>query len=835
MDGPARRNSKVALKANKKRAKAAKAAKVKRGFGKKEKMLAGAVGLALLAAGGVYGMQFFQGEQAKEQLVKKASKLAVSEIASDKDGHWDRAIKAALEFQKADPKSIEAGALLGEAHYAAAMDNGTGAEEHMKAGSAAVTAMRRLKGKNSHVALAEGLHSMAANQFEDAVRHLTAGSLEDKANPSARLYLAWAYAAKHDHSNAVASYDAVLQSQPDRIAALYGKGGSLVYLGKHAEATESFLAAIKAYRKLNEGEHIGSQLGIAQLVEVENFGDRELRYLEILRSPDIETKDTRIVALAWVLAANEARKAGRVAVAEERLSHAAKLDPGSMEVIVGQAAVAFDKGETEEAAAKLNAVLSLAPGHLRASLLFVEVSIAQGDNERASNKLADLLDIEPKIEYRPILSRMELLRGRILATDESGIPGAEEAYKKAFELSDDGGAESSLELAELYNRLERPEDAVATLAPLKKKAKKDPALAVILGVAYLSAKDPAQAINIFLVALSQQPGDAEARFQLGRALAMAGRQDEAITELQRAYKDSEQREDIGLELAEIYRRMERHEEASELYKKILAAETPSRNARANAGNYFARMGDYEQAGAIAVLLLENDPKDPSGLFLSGEALFQAGEYGKAKDLFKEASKLDPLPQYQDALGRAYEKLLDMTKSARAYEMAIKGDPTYIQPRLGLANVHFIRKEYTIVIDELTPALKIDPRHVQIHYQIGRSHLEMREPDLALAALMEAVKVDPNHGLSHMTIGLAYAAKGDQKSAAVAYKRATRTTGNDEAKWLPEAYRLLGYALRESAGPTSEQCDAWTNYLDRVEIEDAQSAEVKKLVIPMRCR
>jgi cytochrome c-type biogenesis protein CcmH/NrfG len=150
-------------------------------------------------------------------------------------------------------------------------------------------------------------------------------------------------------------------------------------------------------------------------------------------------------------------------------------------------------------------------------------------------------------------------------------------------------------------------------------------------------------------------------------------------------------------------------------------------------------------------------------------------------------------------------------------------------------VHFIRKEYTIVIDELTPALKIDPRHVQIHYQIGRSHLEMREPDLALAALMEAVKVDPNHGLSHMTIGVAYAAKGDQKSAAVAYKRATRTTGNDEAKWLPEDYRLLGYALRESAGPTSEQCDAWTNYLDRVEIEDAQSAEVKKLVIPMRCR
>jgi tetratricopeptide (TPR) repeat protein len=267
----------------------------------------------------------------------------------------------------------------------------------------------------------------------------------------------------------------------------------------------------------------------------------------------------------------------------------------------------------------------------------------------------------------------------------------------------------------------------------------------------------------------------------------------------------------------------------------LAGESPSRNARANAGNYFAMMGDFEQAGAIGVALLEADAKDPAGLYLTGETLFQEGEYGKAKDLFKEASKLDPKAQYQEALGRAYEKLLDLTKSARNYEMAIKTDPTYIRPRLGLANVHFIRKEFTIVIDELTPALKIDPRHVQIHYQIGRSHLEMRAPDEALAALMNAVKVDPNHGLSHMTIGLAYASKGDAKSAAVAYRRATRTTGNEEAEWLPEAFRLLRYALRESGGSNADQCDAFTNFLDRVDIEDTQSKEVKKLIVPMRCR
>jgi hypothetical protein len=74
---------------------------------------------------------------------------------------------------------------------------------------------------------------------------------------------------------------------------------------------------------------------------------------------------------------------------------------------------------------------------------------------------------------------------------------------------------------------------------------------VILGVAYLSAKDPNQAISVFLLALKQQPGDAEARSPPGRALALAAWEDEYIPELEREYKDSEQREDIGLELAEI--------------------------------------------------------------------------------------------------------------------------------------------------------------------------------------------------------------------------------------------------------------------------------------------
>jgi tetratricopeptide (TPR) repeat protein len=830
-DGPALRRPAPERKA--KRTKLAPTDKKK--FGKKQKMLAGVLGLALVGGGGIYALQVMQGEQAKGEAVAALGKGAAKHLASDAPGHWDKAIAEANRMHKSDPKSFEALALLAEARYAAAMDNGTGAAAQIQAGAAAVTKMRQLRGQGARVSLAEGLHALAAMQLDDAIRHLTAGVTADKKNPSARLYLAWAYAAKHDHHNAIGSYDAALTIMPNRIAALYGKAVSLVAIGKHKEANESFLAAIKTYRELYKSDHIGSLLGIAQLASVENFGDREKRYLEILNREDIAEQDPRMVAKAWALAGDEARKAGRLGVASEAYATAQKLDINSMEAAVGQAAVDYVKGNTAEAAEKLNGILAMAPGHLDAALLYIEVAVAQEDSDRASDKLADLFELKPPIESKPTLSRMQLLKGRIMALDEANASDAESAYKQAIDLSPDGGVEASLELAELYNRLQRPEEAGAILAPLQARAKKDPALAVVLGVAYLGTGDPAQAIALFRLALSQHPADAEARFQLGRALANGDRADEAITELTRAYKDSEQREDIGLELAEIYGRLERFDEANELFEKILASESPSRNARAYAGHYFARRGDIEKANGIGEGLLADNEKDPAGLYLTGEGLFQADKWEDARDLFLEASKIEALPQYLEALGRSYKALQDYTKGVRAYERAIKLDPKYIKPRLGLADIHFARKEFSTVLKDLQPALEIDPRIVQIHYQIGRSHLEMRDIDAALAALQKAIEADANHGLSHMAIGLAHNAKGDAKSAVGAFARATRTTGNNEAEWLPEAYRLLGYAIRESGGDKSAQRDAWENYIDRVEIEDDQSKEVKKLLIPLQRR
>jgi len=798
--------------------------------GKREMIAAAALGAVVLGAGAFFGLQYMQDKNEKGEAIGQQGDGAQKLLISEDPGHWMLAIDAAMQMQTSDPNNIEAAAIVAEGHYASALDNGAGALEHQKQGATAILAMRKLKGTSAHVALAEGLHAIFTLQFETAIKQLQTAVTQNKKNPNAPLYLGWAYASMRDYGKAVEAFDASLAIAPKRISPLYGKASAQLAAGKKKEASETFLQ-ISSIKK----DHFGAQLGIARLATIENLGGRESRYLEILGRADIETQDPRTVSEAFSLAGDEARRAARLAVASERYTNALKRDPNNLEAIVGQASVSALKNNTDDAQEKLERVLALAPSHIQASMLLIEVSMSQGNGDKAANLLASLIGREPKIEDKKTLAKMELLKGRLLSSDESATAETEAAYRKAIDLSGDADVAASLELAAFLAKLDRAEEGIAVLAPLQEKAKDDATLAVSLGVAYLAGKDTETAIKFFRDALRQRPTDAEARFQLGRALASDGKTDEAIQELDKAYNNSENREDIGLELAEIYRRLGRNEEAIALFSKVLANAKPSRNARAKAGEYFARMHEYDKAAAIGEALLKENPEDPAGLYLTGEKLFQDGEFSQALKRFESATKADPLPQYFDALGRANENLKSFTKGMRAYEQSIAADPDYLEPRLGLASIRMARREFALALKVLEDALVVDPKNAATHFAMGNCHLELRDNAAAIDAFKQAVALQPDDGLGYLGLGKAYDASSRQKEAAVAYAKATTLAGETDAPWLAEAYRLQGYAIRESGGSERGTYEAWTNYIDRVKIESDQSKEVDKLLIPMRAK
>ncbi len=803
---------------------------------KRQKISAAALGLIVVGAGGFFGYQWLQGNKEKTQVSEKKSGNALKYMATDEIGHWEQAIEEASTMIRFDPSNSEAYAISAQAHYAAIFDQGTNLDAHYKKANAAINKMRTLGGASAQIALAEGLHAIATRQYSVAIEQLTKGIQGNPQSAIAHTFMGWAQAEKRQHLKAIAAFDRALKLAPSSIIAHFGKANALLAIGDDEKASEAYLKVTTLYRDKFKKDHLGAIVGIAQLAEVENFGDREKRYLEILAREDLGKQNQRAVSRVWSLAGDEARNANRLSVATERYDSAIKANGDNLDAVVGLAAISYSKNNQDDAKAKLDRVLALLPGDIKASLLLAEVQIAMNNTDAATDLLLALFDTKPKIEDKAILSKMELLQGHLLSVDPENSEEAISAYKQALALSTDGGVEANLALAKQYNLLGRAEEAIATLAPLRDDADKNPSLAIQLGLAYLAAKNGEEAIPFFRMALKERPDDIESHYQLGRALALAEKKNAAITELKKAYKISKQREDIGLELADMYRQLERNEDAKDLYQSILDASNPSQNARAKAGAFYARVGDTAKANAIGEKLLTVDPNDPTGHFLKGEALMAKGDAVGARDEYRLSTRENGTPQYFAALGHAYRKLGDLSLAIEAYKTSIDGDSNYMDPRMGMAQVRLDRKEYKQVALELEIPLKVDPDNPEVHLYMGMSKFFLRKNKEAIVYFERSQALNSKLAEVPFYIGKAYDSMGEAKNAAKFYDRATQIAsaeGQLDEKWVTECYRLLGYAIRESGGSKSGQLKAFESYVARVRIDDALTKEVREILIPLR--
>ncbi len=82
-------------------------------------------------------------------------------------------------------------------------------------------------------------------KFAEAIRDLEALQIRNSDNATITLQLATLYQADKRPRKAVEVYDQVLKIEPDNVSALRGKGDALLSYGKHAEARDTYLAALK--------------------------------------------------------------------------------------------------------------------------------------------------------------------------------------------------------------------------------------------------------------------------------------------------------------------------------------------------------------------------------------------------------------------------------------------------------------------------------------------------------------------------------------------------------------------------------------------------------------
>ena len=811
--------------------------------GRSRAILLGVLLVVALGGGGFLVYQrFFNKKTVSVEGDLAAARAAIT--ASDA-AHWDTAAAAArrvLIHQKQNPEAL---AIAAEGTCGSALAHGVNAPTLLAECGNFITSATSA-GAGPRLPHATALLSIARSNGQAASESLAQLLAANPKDAQLQLYLGWAHAAKLDYPAAIKVYDGAATSGTDAIKklAIYGRA--------QAKLAQNDLAGARAdfdeVYKLDKG-HIGAQVGLAAALPISQAQQQESDLMAVLQLKELAQGDQRAVRLAWTLAAEAAKRGNRLDIARERFSKALELNPDDVRALAGIAETEMLDGKLDAAAQQITKALTLDKDDIRSQLVQADLSIKQQNLRDAEARLGELA----KRGTLPIAdqTRIKLIWGRLFdarGEDEEAVKAYEEAAKLAGETDLVPTLAAVNKLTQLADKAEKIRDtANATalrdranklLENLAENADKDPQLALTLGMAYLQANDPAKAEPWLYKVLAARPNDAEAQFQLAKALARLGKPEEALNRLKKAADLAPTRTEIGVEIALTYESAGQDELASKTYSQLLAkTQNPSIELRARAGRFFAKRGEIDKAAEQGEKILESDKNNSVGQYLNGEGLLADGKLDEARIAFSKALETERHPQFLDALGRAAEARFAKDKDSRdenaaikSFMAAIEGDPKLFTSQYGLGRIYFNRGEMEKAAPHLMAAWAIRQEH-DIAFKMGKVARRLQNDKDAIAWFDLANKAKKT-AEAYWHLGEIFNDQNNGKGAASALDWAMKLGLEEEQQmkgallpWLSEAFYLAGQVNKDLNNlPAAKR--AWEQYIARPDLKPRDAAKRK---------
>jgi tetratricopeptide (TPR) repeat protein len=317
--------------------------------------------------------------------------------------------------------------------------------------------------------------------------------------PCLRSELGFALLREHDRQNAASAFSAERAAHPECGLALLGQARIAMEEGDAAEATSI----------------------------LQELWNRDRGFFESHASILAEgLPQDKASAMATVLSAEESAHLPEdlhktlLAVFDPLSQNPSGASPATEEILAEPASAShptaqsdYSAGEFRQCALRLeSSVTPLSADKLR---LLAACSFLTGDNERASKAADALRELEPR--------SLEALYWSIQANERVAF----QSLARFQELEPDS-ARSHVLLGDIYQQLERHEDAQAEYRKALALAPGDPAATLGLASAYLSNGNDDGAMELARSALASSPGDPEMNLILGEALMS-----------QRAYAEAE--------------------------------------------------------------------------------------------------------------------------------------------------------------------------------------------------------------------------------------------------------------------------------------------------------
>jgi tetratricopeptide (TPR) repeat protein len=390
---------------------------------------------------------------------------------------------------------------------------------------------------------------------------------------------------------------------------------------------------------------------------------------------------------------------------------------------------------------------------------------AQNTHDAAAKQAAASPDHASAYYHYMLAQRYKDLAGIYNRSDY--VDRAITEFQKAIQ-DDPGSLFLRVQLAELYWRVSRIQDAVREIQAVVKENPDDVQAHRLLGRIYLSSLGNSGAGGASREMLEKTTAEFEAVHRLDPSDARS-----------------------ALMLGRLYKLDNKPQKAEALFEKVLSDNPDSRNVLVNLTQLYFDQGDYNKI----ISLLENIPDsrmDPALLYLLGSSYAQKRDFNKAEDTFKKALTREP---DSDDIRRAYAEALmaqgKMQDARGQLQAIVKSDPQSPMSYVRLAQLDRQMGNFDDARKELEQARALDPDNLEIPYQEAILEDTLGNDDKAVSLLEDVLKktVKPdgkynpaeanNRAIYLQRLGAVYRSQESIDKALASYQRIV-ALGGDQA-------------------------------------------------------
>jgi tetratricopeptide (TPR) repeat protein len=551
-----------------------------------------------------------------------------------------------------------------------------------------------------------------------------------------------------------------------------------------------------------------------------------------LRQGELQLAESQcrgVLVQGWMLIGSVAGAEGRLDEARAAFERASTSTTRPRDALLQLSSVYVQQRNPAPAINILTKIVARSRKDVEARRLLVQALAAAGQNREAVQELEEAVGEVPddlELKYALACGNLQIKKvddaDRLFAEIAKVRPLAEthvligRAYRDAGEY---GRARTALQtalkmdprvrrahyylgtVALLDGGIVRLDEAIADFEQEMKIAPDDPVTTLRLGMAYVLAKRPADALPLLERSAGSPRPTADAFHYLGRCQLALDRPADAIVSLKRAleltHPDPSNPDQVGVvrnieyQLGLALRRAGSPEEAA---VHFAAAEQASGLATDVRREDLTRyLSDAPAATSVSGIppretvfpLVDASPEAraeigraatsaiASAYLNLGVMHAQAQRFGRAAEFFEQAAAADPdFPQVQYSLGVAYFNAGQFAKATAPLSRVVAADPGNLQVRRMLAAAHLNAEEYDkaarLLVDD--PGRQSDP---QLQFAYGLALIRSDHPREANAVFSALIA---EHGESpevNLLLGQANAADGDYDAAIQSLQRAVK--------------------------------------------------------------